>query len=62
MVNKGKGKDDEVVDSESESEVISSGGHMITKRRAHSRPVSQEFLESVNYPPSPSLTQVIVYK
>jgi len=54
MANKGKGKGDEVV------EAISPGGH-VTKRRARSRPVSRELLESVNYPPSPP-TQVIVYK
>jgi len=54
MANKGKGKDEVV-------EAISLGGH-VTKRRARSRPVSQELLESVNYPPSPSPTQVIVYK
>ena len=50
--NKGKGKDDEVI------EAISPGGH-VTKRRARSRPVSQELLESVNHPPSPSPIQVI---
>ena len=50
MANKGKGKDEVV-------EAISLGGH-VTKRRARSRPVSQELLESVNYP----LTQVVVYK
>jgi mitosis inhibitor protein kinase SWE1 len=45
MANKGKGKDDEVV----EAMTRSPGGH-VTKRRARSRPVSQELLESVNYP------------
>jgi mitosis inhibitor protein kinase SWE1 len=54
MANKGKGKDDGVV------EATSPGGHVM-KRQARSRPVSQELLESVNYPPSPSPTQVIVY-
>ena len=49
----GKGKDEV-------AEVISPGGHVI-KRRARSRPVSQELLESVNYPSSPSPTQVSVH-
>jgi mitosis inhibitor protein kinase SWE1 len=44
MANKGKGKDDEVV------EAISPGLGHVTKRRARSRLVSQELLESVNYP------------
>jgi mitosis inhibitor protein kinase SWE1 len=45
---KGKGKNEEV------AEVIGPGGHII-KRRARSRPVSQELLESVgSWTPSPS--------
>ena len=48
---KGEGKDDEVV------EAISPGGH-ITKMWMSSRPVSQESLESANYPSSPLPTQV----
>lgn len=51
MAKKGRGKDGEVAES------ISPGGH-ITKRRARSRPVSQELLESVNCTPSPSPSQV----
>jgi hypothetical protein len=43
MANKGRGKDDGVV------EAISPGGHVM-KRRARSRPVSQELLES-EFPP-----------
>ena len=49
---KGAGKDDEV------AEAISPGGH-ITKRRARSRPVSQELLESVAArTPSPAQVRV----
>jgi mitosis inhibitor protein kinase SWE1 len=53
---KGKGKNGEVV------EAISPGGH-ITKRRARSRPVSQELLESVVgwTPTSPSPGPVGVF-
>lgn len=46
MASKGKGKEEVVED-------ISPGGH-INKRRARSRPVSLELLESVNNTPSPS--------
>ena len=47
-----KSKEDEV------AEAISPGGH-ITKRRARSRPVSQELLESVHSTPSPPQVSVI---
>ncbi|KAL0956458.1 hypothetical protein HGRIS_002604 [Hohenbuehelia grisea] len=46
-----KGKEKEEV-----AEAISPGGH-ITKRRARSRPVSQELLESVRHSPSPDIKQ-----
>jgi hypothetical protein len=54
MVNKGKGKDDKVV------EAIGPGGHVM-KRRGRSRPVLQVVGECKLPPPSPSPTQVIVY-
>jgi len=50
LANKGKGKDEV-------AEAISPGGH-VTKRRARSRPVSEELLESVHRSPSPSASQV----
>ncbi|KAF9501834.1 hypothetical protein BDN71DRAFT_1438533 [Pleurotus eryngii] len=45
LVSKGKNKDEEVA-------AVSPGGH-ITKRRARSRPVSEELLESVYRSPAP---------
>ncbi|KAG1884494.1 uncharacterized protein F5891DRAFT_971144, partial [Suillus fuscotomentosus] len=40
------------------TEAISPGGHII-KRRARSRPVSIELLESVNHSPSPKVRSYI---
>lgn len=51
--NAGKGDGGRAENDQEVAEAISPGGH-ITKRRARSRPVSQELLESVRHTPSPS--------